>query len=66
MLKTPGDFVREAGARLIPRGLPEAAADPLYKGRDARLSRAAAREILPYCSTGGRSAPARDVNGHGL
>ena len=44
------------GARLIPRGLLEAAADPAYKECDARLSRAAAREILLYCSTGARSA----------
>ena len=92
MLKTLGDFIREArariremdadtarerlaellvidvreaeefalghlpGARLIPRGLLEAAADPAYKGCDTRLSRAAACEILLYCSTGARSA----------
>ena len=44
------------GARLIPRGVLEAAADPAYKGCDMRLSRAAACEILLYCSTGARSA----------
>ncbi len=44
------------GASSIPRGRLEAAADPAYKGCDARLSRAAACEILLYCSTGARSA----------
>lgn len=44
------------GARCIPRGLLEAAADPSYKGRDPCLSQAAARDILLYCSTGARSA----------
>ena len=44
------------GARCIPRGLLEAAADATYKGRDECLCRAAAREILLYCSTGARSA----------
>ena len=44
------------GARSVPRGLLEAAADPAYPGCDARLSRAAACEILLYCNTGARSA----------
>ncbi len=49
------------GARLIPRGTLEGAADPAYPKRDPELCKARQRPIVVYCATGGRSAMAADT-----
>ncbi len=46
------------GARLIPRGILEAAADPSHPMHTPELTAARERPILVYCSSGGRSAMA--------
>lgn len=46
------------GALLIPRGILEAAADPVYPKHSAELAGARQRPVLVYCATGGRSAMA--------
>ena len=45
-----------AGARLVPRGILEAAADPSYSKHLPELSSARDRQVVLYCATGGRSA----------
>ncbi|MGD8407179.1 MAG: rhodanese-like domain-containing protein [Thiohalophilus sp.] len=49
------------GARLIPRGILEAAADPAYPKHDPELANARDRQVVLYCATGGRSAMAAAV-----
>lgn len=49
------------GARLIPRGILEAAADPEYSKHVPELANARDREVVLYCATGGRSAMAAAV-----
>lgn len=49
------------GARLIPRGILEAAADLGYPKHDAELVNARDRQVVLYCATGGRSAMAAAV-----
>ena len=49
------------GARLIPRGILEAAADPSYPKHVPELANARDRQIVLYCATGGRSAMAAAV-----
>ena len=50
-----------AGARLIPRGIIEAAADPTYSKHVPELAAARDRQVVVYCATGGRSAMAAAV-----
>jgi len=50
-----------AGARLVPRGIVEAAADPTYAKHLPELSSARERQVVVYCATGGRSAMAAAV-----
>lgn len=45
----------------IPRGILETSADLEYQKRHPVLSRARARTVVLYCSTGGRSAMGADV-----
>lgn len=49
------------GARLIPRGILEAAADPGYSKHVPELANARDRQVVLYCATGGRSAMAAAV-----
>lgn len=49
------------GARLIPRGILEAAADPAYPKHVPELANARDRQVVLYCATGGRSAMAAAV-----
>jgi rhodanese-related sulfurtransferase len=49
------------GARLIPRGILEAAADPAYPKHVEELANARDRQVVLYCATGGRSAMAAAV-----
>ena len=44
------------GARLVPRGIIEAAADPTYSKHVPEISSARGRQVVVYCATGGRSA----------
>lgn len=48
-------------ARLIPRGILEAAADPAYPKHVPELANARDRQVVVYCATGGRSAMAAAV-----
>lgn len=50
-----------AGARLVPRGIIEAAADPAYSKHLPDLAAARDRPVVLYCATGGRSAMAAAV-----
>jgi len=49
------------GARLVPRGILEAAADPTHSKHVPELSTARDRLVVVYCATGGRSAMAAAV-----
>ena len=49
------------GARLVPRGIIEAAADPAYPKHLPELATARDRQIVVYCATSGRSAMAAAV-----
>ncbi len=49
------------GARLVPRGILEGAADPTYPKRDPVLCKARQRPVVVYCASGGRSAMAADT-----
>jgi len=49
------------GARLVPRGIIEAAADPAYSKCVAELASAHDRPVVVYCATSGRSAMAAAV-----
>lgn len=49
------------GAKLIPRGILEAAADPSYSKHVPELANARDRQVVLYCATGGRSAMAAAV-----
>ena len=46
------------GARLVPRGIIEAAADPAYPKHLPELTAARNRQVVVYCATSGRSAMA--------
>jgi rhodanese-related sulfurtransferase len=46
------------GARLVPRGIIEAAADPAYPKHLPELASAHDRQVIVYCATGGRAAMA--------
>jgi rhodanese-related sulfurtransferase len=50
-----------SGARLVPRGIIEAAADPTYAKHLPELSSARDRAVVLYCATGGRAAMAAAV-----
>lgn len=49
------------GARLIPRGILEAAADPAFSKHVPELCSAHDRQVVVYCATGGRAAMAAAV-----
>lgn len=49
------------GARLVPRGILEAAADPGYPRHLPELCAARDRQVVVYCATGARSAMAAAV-----
>lgn len=46
------------GARLVPRGILEPAAEPTYPKHLPELAGARERQVVVYCATGGRSAMA--------
>ncbi len=59
-VREPGEYAAGhiPGARNIPRGTLEGAADPGYKHRHPELCQARQRRVVLYCQTGGRSAMA--------
>jgi len=62
-VREPGEFTQGhlSGAKLIPRGILEAAADHTYPKRVQELVDARNRPIAIYCATGGRSAMAANT-----
>jgi len=62
-VREPGEFTEGhlSGAKLIPRGIIEAAADHAYPKRVQELVDARARPVALYCATGGRSALAANT-----
>ena len=62
-VREPGEFTEGhlSGAKLIPRGILEAAADRNYPKRVQELVDARDRPVALYCATGGRSALAANT-----
>ena len=62
-VREPGEFTEGhlSGAKLIPRGILEAAADYNYPKRVQELVDARSHPVALYCATGGRSALAANT-----
>ena len=62
-VREPGEYEHGhiGNAHLVPRGIIEAAADPLYPKHYPALSGARDQQIVLYCATSGRSAMATAV-----